>query len=158
MDQVITQLNSLRSEFDSMEIDKIPYYQFVWLGIMSYHFKPIYRKSIRIYRDPSSADVFCLRVRQDQYLHNDSGWKKWYDMNYDKPCMKDPHLCEMYLNEKAQERVEKRLTFLVGSRYESGSVLSKLTGHGVDHASLLRNQILRKAGLQRIMSENCRIN
>ena len=87
--------------------------------------------------------LYCLRVIQD--YHNANIFTRT-SYNLKHPIAYDPYIKEMYLQDI---RIKTRNMFLMGSSYKKHniSVLSKITDHGVDFASMLRKNILLKSGL-----------
>ena len=126
------------------------YFQFIVLSSepeMKIYFRRIKKRD---WKPPDKR--YNIRVRQDYFNMNIHGWRHYWKcfndkskFDYDPYMRHDPYVLTMYY-EETKERTEKRLIILAGSK-DMDSVLSKLTEHGIHHASLLRKKICRMSGI-----------
>jgi hypothetical protein len=143
MDLVIQSLKEINETYRELPITN-PFYEFVWSRLMEPYFK---KKHSRTHRLEPPHEGYCLRVRQDYYSADIHGWKDFYVHWYEPPIPYALYAHKMWIEDEIMKLNTRRMTFLMGASYKSGSVLAKPTKHGWDHASIIRKNIALKAGL-----------
>ena len=81
------------------------------------YFTPVVQKLVRSgHNGTIRMNEKCLRYRQDYFLEHKNSWGYWME----KPPLDNKIIRRMYLEEKKEERDEKRFAFLSGShKWES---------------------------------------